>query len=103
MHLHRLGPGLLDHQHEPRDGSQFHEIPFGEKMTLTPLQPETFDGDGCPDTAIRNYLLLAFIGSAEAQEGGEAGDFSTEALSIWRLEGSRWRGGYRGLLAPITG
>ena len=38
-------------------------------------------------------LSLAFIGSAEAQEGGEVVDFATEALSIRRLEGSHWRGG----------
>ena len=38
---------------------------------------------------------LAFIGSAEVQEGGEAGSCATEALSIRRLEGSRWRGGRR--------
>ena len=36
---------------------------------------------------------LAFIGSASAQEVDEHPEADAEALSITRLEGSRWRGG----------
>jgi hypothetical protein len=36
---------------------------------------------------------LAFIGSASARKVGKCGEVDAEALSITRLEGSRWRGG----------
>jgi hypothetical protein len=38
-------------------------------------------------------LSLAFIGSASVHIAGSVGELGSEALSITRLEGSRWRGG----------
>jgi hypothetical protein len=45
------------------------------------------------------HWSLAFIGSASARDDQVGGDAGAEALSITRLEGSRWRGGRYGALS----
>src|SRR5881296_328158 len=43
--------------------------------------------------AVANEKSLAFIGSDSARDDRVGSDADAEALSITRLEGSRWRGG----------
>ena len=59
--------------------------------TLTPDEPQGHPANKWPQ--IVNETSLALIGSASAQSAGRGLDVEAEALSITRLEGSRWRGG----------
>ena len=56
---------------------------------------------GGPETRISKRWLLAFIGSDSARDSRAERGVDAEALSITRLEGSRWRGGRYGARVRI--